>query len=187
MSESTQDTSGAASLTKCTKARARFVRSRATAGVVSAVMVGPPYKLKYLVLVVLFSKKPETSSSPTLVEFVESRQMGLLQRLLRQGLTALPKLLAELWTRLILPFSMAFDAADNLYFTEPVFSRVRVLRPDGVIRTIAGTGAGGVFPGDLPGPPGDEGPAIAAVAGCRWHGSVAVRHRVGPAFVSPDR
>jgi trimeric autotransporter adhesin len=53
-----------------------------------------------------------------------------------------------------LPLGLAFDAADNLYITDSLGERIRVLAPNGSIRTIAGSGA----IGDA----GDDGPAIAA-------------------------
>lgn len=50
---------------------------------------------------------------------------------------------------------MAIDNLNNLYFTDPVYNRVRVIAPDGMIRCIAGTGSRGFS--------GDDGPATAAI------------------------
>ena len=44
------------------------------------------------------------------------------------------------------PYSVAFDAAGNLYIADRVNSRVRKVDSDGIIETIAGTG-GAVLPG----------------------------------------
>jgi sugar lactone lactonase YvrE len=52
------------------------------------------------------------------------------------------------------PSSLAFDAAGNLYITEPFDSRVRKVTPQGTITTFAGTGHAGYS--------GDGGPATSA-------------------------
>src|SRR5690348_16692909 len=49
---------------------------------------------------------------------------------------------------------LASDAAGNLYIADAADHRVRVVGPDGVIRTLAGTGVRGFS--------GDGGPAVAA-------------------------
>jgi hypothetical protein len=53
------------------------------------------------------------------------------------------------------PSSLAFDAAGNLYITEPFDSRVRKVTPQGTITTFAGNGHAGYS--------GDGGPASAAL------------------------
>jgi sugar lactone lactonase YvrE len=53
------------------------------------------------------------------------------------------------------PSSLAFDAAGNLYITEPFDSRVRKVTPQGTITTFAGTGHAGYS--------GDGGPASSAL------------------------
>lgn len=57
--------------------------------------------------------------------------------------------------RLSNPSSLAFDAAGNLYITEPFDSRVRKVTPQGNISTFAGTGHAGYS--------GDGGPAFSAL------------------------
>ena len=52
------------------------------------------------------------------------------------------------------PDGLAFDAAGNLYVSEPSHDRVRRIRPDGIIEPFAGTG--------VPGFSGDGGPAVEA-------------------------
>lgn len=53
------------------------------------------------------------------------------------------------------PSSLVFDAAGNLYITEPFDSRVRKVTPQGTITTFAGTGHAGYS--------GDGGPAFSAL------------------------
>ena len=63
------------------------------------------------------------------------------------------------------PWGLAFDSAGNLYFSDdipgddyaPDAVRVRKVSPDGIITTVAGTGAPGASPDT-----GDGGPAISA-------------------------
>ena len=52
------------------------------------------------------------------------------------------------------PKGIAVDAAGNLYIADTVDSRIRVVTPDGIINTVAGTGT--------PGSAGDGGPATLA-------------------------
>jgi DNA-binding beta-propeller fold protein YncE len=56
--------------------------------------------------------------------------------------------------QLIGPFGVAFDPTGNLYFVELSGQRVRMIGPDGLVRTIAGTGQKGEG--------GDGGPAVRA-------------------------
>jgi hypothetical protein len=56
--------------------------------------------------------------------------------------------------RLVGPFGVAFDPAGTLYFVEYTGQRVRTIGPDGLVRTIAGTGQKGDG--------GDGGPAAKA-------------------------
>jgi sugar lactone lactonase YvrE len=56
--------------------------------------------------------------------------------------------------RLVGPFGLAFDPAGTLYFVELSGQRVRTIGPDGLVRTIAGTGRKGEG--------GDGGPAAKA-------------------------
>lgn len=53
------------------------------------------------------------------------------------------------------PMGMATDRAGNVYVADHLANRVRVISPTGLIRTFAGSGAGGL-------PSGDGGPALAA-------------------------
>lgn len=52
------------------------------------------------------------------------------------------------------PQFVAVDAAGNLYIGEPVMNRIRIVSPEGIIRTLAGTGTRGFS--------GDGGPAAEA-------------------------
>lgn len=57
--------------------------------------------------------------------------------------------------RLAQPIGVDVDATGNLYIADRLHHRIRMVRPDGVISTLAGTGSGG-------GLGGDGGPATAA-------------------------
>lgn len=52
------------------------------------------------------------------------------------------------------PTSIAFDANGNLYIADSANFRVRIISPDGIINTVAGTGSPGIV--------GDQGPALQA-------------------------
>lgn len=54
----------------------------------------------------------------------------------------------------IQPYGVTFDAAGNMYISEPVSSRVRMVGSDGIISTVVGTGVEGSL--------GDGGPASEA-------------------------
>jgi hypothetical protein len=56
--------------------------------------------------------------------------------------------------RLHLPYGLAVDAAGNVYISDAENNRIRKIDPDGIITTVAGTGARGFS--------GDGGPATAA-------------------------
>src|SRR5260370_28417043 len=58
---------------------------------------------------------------------------------------------------LIFPADMATDQEGNLYFSDYTRYRIRKIRRDGIIETVAGTGVSRVL--------GDGGPAIAASLG----------------------
>ena len=52
------------------------------------------------------------------------------------------------------PYGLVFDAAGDLIVSDEMNNRIRLIRPSGIIQTIAGTGTGGYG--------GDGGPALAA-------------------------
>ena len=64
--------------------------------------------------------------------------------------------------QMVEPLGTALDADGNLYIADGSNRRIRRVGPDGIIRTIAGTGAAPPTPAD---PAGDGGPAIAAQIG----------------------
>jgi sugar lactone lactonase YvrE len=62
--------------------------------------------------------------------------------------------------QLFYPYQLAVDADGNLYIGEWNTTRVRKVSPDGIIRTVVGSGGAGYS--------GDGGPAIAAAIGAPW-------------------
>lgn len=65
--------------------------------------------------------------------------------------------------------SLALDAADNLYFADVDYNRIRRIDKTGVITTVAGTG---LVSNGLPADDGDGGPAINA--GVRWPTGIVI-------------
>jgi len=60
-------------------------------------------------------------------------------------------------------YGLAIDSRNNLYFTDEDYSRIRMLTPSGIVKTIAGNGTGG-----------DGGPATAASVGYLQENAICI-------------